>query len=230
MEDVAAPTPFTVGIMRTDNADYADLQKFSSAGYPGVFCWSHNQSRIALDVVENTTTLRLSVLDIQTSSVRDLARSVGTLTSQCWSVDDTQIVFEVGGNVVVQGLADSEPRTLAVGKAPTWSPDGGRIAFLDERDRNYYAIQPSGEGKKKLFHERHGMAGLYWSPDGQFVAYVVEKAGFLMDAETYELRVRRLKDGAEDTVVKDDVGCCESIQWVKNKELIARFQSESHTD
>jgi hypothetical protein len=71
------------------------------------------------------------------------------------------------------------------------------------------------------------MPGLYWSPDSRIVAYVVEKGGFLhLDAEVYLLKVRRLQDGSDDWVNDDDVGCCESIQWVTSKELIRQIQSE----
>jgi hypothetical protein len=214
-----------LGIMKTDNSD---LREFLNVAHPGEMCWSYDMAHIAMGTVDVTTaTFRLTVLDIEANSARDPAAHMGRLTTQCWSPDGKEIVFESGGNVIVQSVEGGQPRILGVGKAPTWSPDGTWIAYLDEHEHNFYAIHPSGEGKKKLFHSRDGMAGLYWSPDARIVAYVVEKGGLLhLDAEAYTLNVRRLQDGSEDWINNHNVGCCESIQWVKNKALIARIESE----
>jgi hypothetical protein len=214
-----------LGIMKADNSD---LREFLNVARPGEMCWSYDMAHLAMGTVDvTTTTFRLTVLDIEPNSARDLAPHVDRVSSQCWSPSGKEIVFESGGNVVIQNVEQGKPRTLVVGKAPTWSPDGNWIAYLDEGEHNFYAIHPSGEGKKKLFHSRDGMAGLYWSPDARIVAYVVEKGGLLhLDAEAYLLKVRRLQDGSEDWINNHNVGCCESIQWVRNKALIARIESE----
>jgi len=57
------------------------------------------------------------------------------------------------------------------------------------------------------------------------VAYVVEGGGFL-SLEYYQLKIRRLSDNAEESF-NAGVGCCENIQWITNKFLIARIESES---
>ena len=214
-----------LGIMKADNSD---LRELLNTANPGQMCWSYDMMRLAMGTVDVTTaTFRLTMLDTATNSVKELAPHVDRVSSQCWSPDGKEIVFESGGNVIIDDIAEAKPRTLAVGKVPTWSPDGNWIAYLDEHEHNFYAIHPSGEGKKKLFRSRDGMAGLYWSPDARIVAYVVEKGGLLhLDAEAYTLNVRRLQDGSEDWINNHDVGCCESIQWVTNKELIRRIQSE----
>jgi hypothetical protein len=217
--------PSALGIMKADNSD---LREFLNVARPGEICWSDDMTHLAMGTVDvTTTTFRLTLLDIEANLVRDLAAHMERLTTQCWSPDGKEIAFESDGNVIVQGVEGGQPRSLGVGKAPTWSPDGTWIAYLDEHEHNFYAIHPSGEGKKKLFHSRDGMAGLYWSPDARIVAYVVEKGGLLhLDAEAYLLKVRRLQDGSEDWINNHNVGCCESIQWVNNKALIARIESE----
>lgn len=214
-----------LAIMKSDNSD---LREFPNVARPGEMCWSNDMAHLATGTVDATTaTFRLTLLDIEANSARDIAAHMGRLTTQCWSLDGKEIVFESDGNVVVQSVEGGQPRILGVGKAPTWSPDGNWIAYLDEHEHTFYAIHPSGDGKKKLFHSRDGMAGLYWSPDARIVAYVVEKGGLLhLDAEAYTLNVRRLQDGSEDWINNLNVGCCESIQWVTNKELIRRIESE----
>jgi hypothetical protein len=92
-----------------------------------------------------------------------------------------------------------------------------------KRSENYYAIHPSGEGKKELFHKTRAYSGLFWSPDTRFVAYVHE--GFVaLGVEFYHLMVRRLKDNSE-TWVADGVGCCINFQWVTNPELLKRAEA-----
>jgi dipeptidyl aminopeptidase/acylaminoacyl peptidase len=214
----------TLGIMKADNTD---LREFLNVVSPGQMCWSNDMAYVAmLTVIKNMPSFSLKVLDLESQSVRDIAPAE-RITSQCWSPDGKEIVFESGGNVMVQSVEVAKPRALAVGSGPTWSPDGNWIAYLDKHEHSYYVIHPSGEGKKKLFHRRNGMAGLYWSPDARIVAYVVEEGFLFMDVETYRLRVRRLEDDSDDWVANEDIGCCENIQWVTSKELLRHIESQA---
>jgi Tol biopolymer transport system component len=211
-----------LGIMKADNSD---LREFPNVVRPGQFCWSHDMSQIAMATAINETSVSLKVLDLESKSVKVIA-PIERITSQCWSPDDKKLVFESGGNVVIQDVrGEAMPQTLAAGAGPTWSPDGDWIAYLDEREHNYYVIHPNRRDKKKLFHSREGLAGLYWSPDGRIVAYVIEQGGLLLlDAENNRLKVRRIEDNSEDWVA-DGVDCCANIQWVTNKALMARIEA-----
>jgi hypothetical protein len=217
-----------LGMMKADNSD---LRELLNIAHPGQTCWSYDMTHLAMGTVDLTTAkFRLTLLDIKANLARDIAPHMGRLTTQCWSPDGKEIVFESDGSVIAQSVEGGQPRILGVGKAPTWSPDGNWIAYLNEHEHMFYVVHPSGDGKKKLFHSRDGMAGLYWSPDARIVAFVVEKGGLgHLDAEAYTLNVRRLQDGSEDWVNNHDVGCCESIQWVTNKGLIHRIESESQS-
>lgn len=212
-----------LGIMKADNSD---IREFLNVRSPGQMCWSYDMTHIAMaTATQDMGTHRLGVLDIETASVQELAAHMQRLTSQCWSPDGKQIVFESDGNVMIQNVEEGQPHVLTVGNAPTWSPEGTWIAYLDKREHSYYAIHASGEGKKKLFHSRNGVAGLYWSPDARTVAYVVEEGG-LVSLEAYRLKVRRLQDNSEDWVADDAVDCCANIQWVTKKALVSRIESE----
>jgi len=209
-----------LGIM---NADNSDVREFPSVVRPGQFCWSRDTSQIAMATAIDDKSVSLKVLDLESKSVKVLS-PVKRITSQCWSPDDKNVVFEFDGNVMIQDVrSEAKPQTLATGTGPTWSPDGDWIAYLDEREHNYYVIHPNGRGKKKLFHSREGLAGLYWSPDGRMVAYVIEQGGFLL-LENNRLKVRRIEDNSEDWVA-DGLDCCANIQWVANPSLVNLVQS-----
>jgi hypothetical protein len=74
-----------------------------------------------------------------------------------------------------------------------------------------------------LFHNYWGTAvsGLYWSPDSRIVAYVRE-LGFLqggaLDAGLNQLRVRRLEDGSDTWLSRENVHW-EGYRWITDREL-----------
>jgi WD40-like Beta Propeller Repeat len=188
-------------------------------------CWSHDGSKLAMTLLKSPE-VRLGILDLASKKMRTFdprtTDEYSRFTSQCWSPDDKELVFEADGKVQVYEIEKDQIRNLATGTNPTWSPDGSWIAYRDRND--YYVIHPSGNGKKKLFHKRRAVSGLFWSPDGRFVAYVHED--FLaLDVEFYHLMVRRLADGDEDWVA-DGIACCIEYQWVENPELLKRALAE----
>lgn len=192
----------------------------------GVVCWSHDKTKLAIVYVEPPD-IKLGILDLATKKMQALepqtADRDSRFTSQCWSPDDKELVFEANGNVQVYEIATDYSRILAAGTEPTWSPDGTWISYRDEQHNDYYVIHPSGEEEQKLFHKGRSISGLYWSPDARFVAYV-QQDFISLDVEFYHLMVRRLEDKSE-TRVADGVACCIGYQWVRNPELLKRAEA-----
>lgn len=88
---------------------------------------------------------------------------------------------------------------IANDRAPRWSPDSRRIAFLSdrsERGKTSVYVMPSdgGEGVR-VFDQQGEMAGLGWSPDGRFVAVL------FTEPETDEEKKR--KEERDDPVLWD---------------------------
>ena len=217
----------SLGIIRPDGSNLREYPDVS----PSQVCWSHDHSKLAMTLFDKAPYVKLAIFDIDSkvTQVVDPRVADGYLTSQCWSPDDKQIVYETETNIHVHEIGKIESRVIAKGTEPTWSPDGNWVAFRDHD--TYYAIHPDGQGRKKLFHNHWGRAvsGLCWSPDSRIVAYVRE-LGFLqggaLDAEVNQLRVRRLEDGSEYRLA-DGVDAGVALQWITNRELAAIVQSEA---
>jgi hypothetical protein len=203
---------------------------FNFGEYPELsgidMCWSHGQTRLASIVFNHSTRSgRLEILDLKSKQTRALPIVVDKqpmVTSQCWSQNDNNLVYETDGSVRVYDIKNDRADAIARGTDPTWSPDGEWIAF---RDRGtYFAVHPNGMGRKKLFHNYWGdaVSALYWSPDSRIVAYVRElgflQGGFL-DAEVNQLRARRLEDGSDVSLCPDSINWYANYQWITTSEL-----------
>jgi Tol biopolymer transport system component len=70
-------------------------------------------------------------------------------------------------------------------RAPVWSPDGSRIAYVSMRDNTpaIYQRASNGHGNEELLY-RHESGGLLvltdWSPDGRFICFWSGDAMFLL--------------------------------------------------
>jgi hypothetical protein len=201
---------------------------FSFGKHPEVMaidmCWSHNQSKLVATMAKDLPNSGIGILDLQSSQTGWIAQQleqVPHVTSQCWSPDDKQIVYEIDGNVRVYDTVRKASTVLVKGTGPTWSPDGSWIAFRD--DDTYYAVHADGTNRIKLFHKKGAESGLYWSPDSRIVAYV-SLAGILEGGsiESNRLRFRRLEDDSEDTVAAY-VDWIANYRWMRSSEAVKQF-------
>jgi Tol biopolymer transport system component len=97
-----------------------------------------------------------------------------------WSPDSRHIVcsgYEEG--VVIVDTVDGTATPLVdSGRMPMWSPDGRRIAFIDER--RLFVVPATGGARRRLGIQKvDEYAAPSWSPDSQRVAYVAPMANGL---------------------------------------------------
>ncbi|MGH8058597.1 MAG: DPP IV N-terminal domain-containing protein, partial [Candidatus Entotheonellia bacterium] len=91
--------------------------------------------------------------------------------------------------------AGGEPRRFTAGPkrdtAPRWSPDGTRLAFISERDRQpkaqLYVMPADGGEPTRLTDLKHGVADPVWSPDGTHLACIA-RVGEWQEPEREEER------------------------------------------
>jgi WD40-like Beta Propeller Repeat len=196
---VSESPPFYLCISGTDGSDYREYRNVRMPGNNCV-CWSHDRSKLVIGSLSTGGFSNASVqlFDARSGVAQEVAK-VGRVTSQCWSPDNKHFVYESGANLNMYDVEGMHSNDLQIrGAQATWSPDGRRVAFLDN-DTYYVANATETKERQALFQRWNAVSGLWWSPDSRFVAYVSQagllEGGFLaLDSELYWLRVRRLED------------------------------------
>jgi WD40 repeat protein len=218
------PLQDSLEAFRPDGFSFGDSPRFAADD----LCWSHDQSRLVATLLDPPNG-RLGILDLAsktTQTIEPQVEQISHVTSECWSPDDKQIVYETDDkNVRLFDTVTNASTALANGESPTWSPDGNWIAFLDSD--TYYAVRADGTGRKKFFHKKGAESGLYWSPDSRIVAYV-SLAGILEGGiiESNRLRFRRLDDNSEDSMAAN-VNWIANYHWITSSELVKRLEAET---
>jgi Tol biopolymer transport system component len=88
------------------------------------------------------------------------------------------LAYERGADIYVG--ATNVTKTPKVREfAPTWSPDGSRLAFVSYRDGNgeIYVMRPDGSGATRLTRNRVEDLSPAWSPDGSRLAFTSNRGG-----------------------------------------------------
>ena len=91
--------------------------------------------------------------------------------------------------------ADVSPTNPRFDLAPSWSPDGTKIAFETSRDgtaREIYVMNADGSNPTRLTHDPSFDLYPTWSPDGEKIAFVSMRTG------NYDIYVMNA-DGSEET-------------------------------
>jgi hypothetical protein len=192
------------------------LREYPNVRRPHGFCWSYDKSRIAFtaEIQKDATTSpdALWIYDLRSNATRQIEGNAA-VTSQCWSPDDQQVVYQNGETIKVYSLKESGPRTLTKGTEPTWSPSGDQIAI--RRHDTYYVVRPYDEKERVIFKANGADSALWWSPDSRFVSYLRPAPPMLnwSDLVWDRIWVRRLEDGSEDWVA--DTAYAFSFQWIE---------------
>jgi Tol biopolymer transport system component len=85
----------------------------------------------------------------------------------------------IRSSIYVRDPFESQPRSIAEGEFPTWSPDGSRLAYCT-RDGAFYGqiriVDANGKGSRQLTHLKSGACFPEWSPEGNEIAITLIEA------------------------------------------------------
>ena len=114
------------------------------------------------------------------------------------------------GTDVVQLTRNAMPLSYAA--APTWSPDGSRIAFYSSDGFNTPSLRimnADGASVRTIISSRNFVGTAVWSPDGRSLAYAVTDSGV-----TSRILVQPVEGGRPALILQRD-GLLEPTSWVK---------------
>jgi WD40 repeat protein len=111
--------------------------------------------------------------------------------SLSWSPDGTEVTYDTwDGFIESVEVARAETTRLLRGDFPSWAPDGQRLAFLP--DRSTVSIYHVGSKVSQEIHKRDGVryfwkrqivGPMYWSPDGRYLSFQVERWTLLLGSQ-----------------------------------------------
>ena len=152
-------------------------------------------------------TAALAVVATQPSTTATVTVTEGTSMSVAASRDGRQLAIDLQGSIWLLPATGGEAKRLTDeyndARQPTWSPDGGAIAFQGFRDGGYdiWAINADGTTQRQLTWGPYDDREPAWSPDGRYVAFSSDRSGsydiWTLDLETQALR-QVTKDAGDD--------------------------------
>jgi Tol biopolymer transport system component len=203
-EDVGEYTTFSdddVFVMDADGDNVRQLTRERDGRHAGRPTWSPDGRQIAYIDGESVPSSQpsrpggLFVMDANGENGRRLTR--GDDTDPAWSPDGRAIAFahchyvvsppSCSLDIYVVNASGGVPRRLTrtagvFEAAPSWSPDGSRIAFarwtiadlLLDGAAGIYVMNRDGSGERLVLEHKNFTGGLYslaWSPDGRTLAF-----------------------------------------------------------
>lgn len=162
-------------------------------------------SAVAQEAGAAKATAEKSGLPLKTERKIAFETDEGTWVSLDVSPDGKALVFELVGDLYTLPIEGGDARPLSAGLAfdsqPRYSPDGGQVAFLSDRDGadNLWIMKADGTGARQLTKEKQGsFASPAWTEDGQSVIVSRNVPGL----RTFELWVYDTRGGSGVQVTK----------------------------
>jgi Tol biopolymer transport system component len=140
--------------------------------------WSPDGRRLAyvsgVDPYYAAGSVTITRLD-GSGSVQVQASNIDSAVGPGWSPDGLEIAFQAASQgrfwIYTVRADGTRKRRLTTGHNPTWSPDGRRLALIDNYE--LITIDRNGKGRRRLSRRGESVLGAAWSPTGGTLAFVV---------------------------------------------------------
>jgi Tol biopolymer transport system component len=129
--------------------------------------------------------------------------------------------------IFIVAAEGGEPKWLASGTNPRWSPDGRRIAFETDRDGNpeVYVMRPNGSHQTNITNHAAKDQDPVWSPDGRRIAFVSDRDGvyevYVTDPKGRE--ATRVTHGPTGSLYSDS---CSWLSWSGDPTRIVFYRDD----
>jgi hypothetical protein len=164
------------------NADGAGQQNLTN--HPGLDfspAWSPDGARIAFESNRDGD-YEIYVMNADGTGLLKLTDNSTADEDPVWSPEGKRIAFNSASGLCLinsDGTGLSCPPGYPAASALTWSPDGGKLAFVSSRDGNneIYSMNVDGTAQTNLTQNPAHDYEPEWSPDGTRIAFVSERDG-----------------------------------------------------
>ncbi len=162
------------------------------------------------------------LMDVKTGATAQPGGLIAQDNALAWSPDGTHLAVSDGTDIYLL-QPDGTPLanvTLAPGSheyAPTWSPDGLRLAFVSDRDGNpeLYWQMVGSTAVVRLTNSPSNEIDPAWSPDGTRIAYASDQSG------TMAIVVASASDGANPVTLTSGPAVASNPVWSPDSRQIA---------
>lgn len=144
----------------------------------GWYDWSSDSKKLAYSKYDNDKYPQVFVFDIVTKNENKLTSSQLYSRNSFWRPESEDIVFtssksDYGSDLILMSSGGTVQKTILHQlriDSPAWSPDGNKIAFINENS-DLALIDPDGSNYKVLNNIPGACMQPIWSPDSKYILY-----------------------------------------------------------
>jgi TolB protein len=175
--------------------------KLTEGGNP---IWSPTGQTIAFLRLASGGRHDFYVINPDGTNLRNISNHPAQDEGTIWSPDGTKIAFlseritgkggfiaDVGTGAVVPLLDPSTSQKVTSINFLAWSPDGRWVAFASDHEGKLeiYRVRPDGTGLTRMTTGAElGSVGLWWSPNGQQIAFISRRDGAAGNGDLYVIQ------------------------------------------